>query len=445
VGAYGLSGIASHSSAYLKDKLKREGMTEERMKSTMIGRLGLATLNKAQNSTFDIRNTGGFQSVAGVAGLNLGRSTSLTYAQKKQVGDREKDAIFDSLKTKEQKIDYINSIVGPGVMGNGPMHPVDMDADARRLLGRMKFNERQELIAEASRLKKPGAERMLKRINADLGEENYSKESILAQYKALEGDPAKQAKYLSDLRTEKPDANGNMVRARTDEEMYSIMKDLTETNRAEVEANLGTPEVRKEVGVMQEQMTEYEKKLKDTNLGADERVTIEEQLKEIKGKIKETDYGAIATINREVFEKLKPRQQELAKAERRNFERDEQFREIKTTLKEKIKAYDLSQDATIKEQIRKDAKELVGRMGDNKIATMDEEDLSHEAVAGSLSRAQIGKILRTSDLNETHREKIYKSATREMKEFLKTLPAFAMYGRATDEQHEEENSGGGGI
>ena len=438
VGAWGMRGIAGRSSQYLRDKWEREGTLDQK-KTTVFGRMQLATLDKAQNSTFDIRNTGGFQSAAGIAGLSqFGKSTGLTYAQKKQVSDREQDTTFDSLKTKEQKINYINSLINPGVTGKGPMHPIDVDVDARRIMGRMKFNERQELIAEASKLHMPGVERMLKRINADLGETNYSSDSILTQYKALEGDPKKQAEYIASLRNESIDANGNKVRARTDDEIKSVMNNLTETNRAEIEANTGTKEDRKEVEALQEKVSAYETKLKDTNLGADERANIQKDLAEIKGKIKETDYGAIATINREVFNRLKPRQQDLAKQERRNFARDEEFREIKTTLKEKIKAYDASQDPTTKEQIHKETEKLVGQMGDNKIATIDEEDLAHEAVATHLTRNQLEKITRTGNLNKEQwdkvRESVKKGKNQKAKEYLDLVPKSTTDRQAVNEQ-----------
>jgi hypothetical protein len=415
VGAAGMRGIAGRSSQYLKDKWEKEGTLDQK-KTTVFGRMQLATLDKAQNSSFDIRNTGGFQSAAGTAGLRFEQGKAKTYAQKEQEGEKERQDTFNSLKTDQQKIDYLKSIYSPNILGKGNLHPVDFGVGARKLMASMPFNKQQELIASA----KDGADKhFMRQISADLGEQNYSKENILSQYKALEGHPEKQAEYIKKLRKGERDENGNMVRARNDDEMRSVMKDLTETNRAEIETNLRTPEV-----------VAIQEKLKDQNLPTEERERLD---KELAG----TDYGAVAKLNKEVFEKLKPRQQDLAKAERRNFEKEEGFRMAKNDLKEKIKAYS-ALNAVEQEKTRGEIAELVKKMGDNRIATLDEEDLANEHVAKHLTKTQLEKINRSNTLNLTdeHWKKI-KQAVKEgddekAKEYLDLSPRRTVNRQSSD-------------
>ena len=352
VGAWALRAGAGRTGDYYKDKWARKGETDD-MQSSIAGRMQLAIANKAQTSTFDIRNTGAFQSAGSMAGLSqFGRTTGLTYAQKQAQGEQEKLNTFKSLKTDEQKIAYLRSIEGFNVLGKGPMNIVDTDASARKLMSSLSVKERQDLVEKSAKMS-AGDQRFMKRVNADLGEANYTSEGLLERYKSMEGDPKKQAEFIAGLRGTSIDANKNPVRGRTPEEMKTILKGVTETNRAEIEANLTNPE----------------------------------------------DKEFITSINKQIVEGFKPRLQEAAKIERRNFEKQEEFRGVKNSLKEKIAQYNETLNEAEKQSLQKEAAELVKRMGDNGVASLDERDIENELVSKNLTRTQLEKINRSNTLN----------------------------------------------
>ncbi|MCK9351318.1 MAG: hypothetical protein WCT49_00200 [Candidatus Paceibacterota bacterium] len=430
-GAMAMRGGVGRSAQYLQDKWEREGRIDN-MKTSIAGRFALSSLDKAQNSSFDIRNTGGFKQAAGNAGLNLGVGTAKTYAQKQKEGDDEKLKTFQSLKTDQQKIAYLKSVYSPNIMGKGPTHPLDFGVSTRKIMASLPVNERLKLIESA---KDGDDKQFMRQLNADLGEINFSPPAVVERYKSLEGDPKKQAALIAGLRNESIDANGNKVRGRTDDEMRAVLKGMTEKERAQIEANLRTSEVK----AMQADVAEKEKKLSDKNLGAEERTAIEKQLEEVKEQIKSTDYGAIKELNTAVFAKLKPLQQDAAKIERRNFEKEEGFREARNDLKDKLAKYSALTEAD-QEKTREEVTELVKKMGDNRIATLEEEDLANPLVAKHLTKTQLEKINRSNTLNLTDehwaeiKEAVKNGVDQKAKEYLDLAPKNATADRKTTEE-----------
>lgn len=355
--AYGARNLAGRTAG-----LAKLGLGEERManlKTSVVGRVGLGALNKMETSSFDVRNTS-LATAAGAAGLNFGKGTAKSYAQKQAEGDKEKSEIFKGLKTDEQRIKYLHSIEGPNVFGKGPAHFADADASARRLISSLPVADQQRLIEKAEGSDK----RFLQRINASVAKD-YGATGMAELYKSKEGAPKEQAALVSQfMETKRPD------------EVHDMMKTLTPANRAEIEKHIRTE-----------------------------------------------DRDALKEINKKVFEKLKPKQQEAAKREVQNFEAEEKFTEDRNALEEKLAAYKTEVDTAKREKIEEEVDGIFNSLQSNKVTELGGDTLTDELITKKLKYGDVDKIKRANKLTRAQEDELYKNLSQPVKDQLKISPA----------------------
>jgi hypothetical protein len=450
-GAWGARRYAGKASSMIQERLGAERMAN--LKTSVAGRIGLGALDKMQNSSFDIRNTKTFGMGAGAAGLNFGTGKGLTYAQKQQVGDKEREAAFKSLKTDEQKIDYINSLEGVG----GDAFSFDSERNAREIMKTMTVPEQQRLINKATGKKK----QFLQGINAHLAK-NFGPEQHVEAIKGQEGDPKAQKEYVEKLLSRSVDANGKTVEAVEPAAMKGVMKGLTPSNRAGIEMSMAEDET-----TMKKRLAEDDTAATGSKMSITERAKLENELKK-----KSADIKTIKDINQDIYKDLKPREKEAYDVETKNFIKTEDIRRAKVDLRANITKYDdlrkltapsaaqqteidkitdvTAQRKKIEEyhtanaatalsaeqqkemvKIEKSSKELVSRIGDNQITSLHEDEVTNPLVAKYLSIKQADKLNKsnTNNLSTADWDNI-----QAMNENVALSPAFTTQKKTTEEK-----------
>jgi len=360
------------SSSYFRNRLSEDKVKE--LQSSKTGRILLAGLDKAGAASYDVRNSKMVGKATGVAGINFGQGGGQGgYAKGLAEQDKQNLDTYKNLKDDGQKAKYIESLAGFGLMGKGPSNALDQDAQARRLLQSLPFNERMKLIENAPDEK---TRNFLRRVNKGIGQEQ-SVEQHKEAHKNLAEKPKEQLKNLLSMRETK-DSSGKVIKKGLSEtEMKKVYKGLSESDRLEMES-------------LAENDT-------DRNF-----------LKDLRGK---------------VHADMSERQRAGAKSEGKKFEREQIFHTQRTTIENHVNAYE-SAAADKKEEMKREVKQIMGDIDESMFSELDGELFTNELVASNLSVKQFNKIEtgKNFHFSENQRNKIRSNLSPETRNALNLDP-----------------------